>query len=87
MTKSLQISIGEVSCNDYLYILLSGFFYFVYLYFFFLFCNYRPPKRKLLTNKKNNEKRRKIEEDLDEPVDTGLSLMEDEELALKMLDA
>ncbi|XP_001948824.1 probable ATP-dependent RNA helicase DDX10 [Acyrthosiphon pisum] len=47
---------------------------------------HRPPKRKLLTNKTNIKKRRKIEEDLDEPVDTGLSLMEDEELVLKMLD-
>ncbi|KAL4096403.1 hypothetical protein QTP88_021365 [Uroleucon formosanum] len=48
---------------------------------------HRPPKRKLLTNKTNIKKRRKIEEDSDEPVDTGLSLMEDEELVLKMLDA
>ncbi|XP_060871085.1 probable ATP-dependent RNA helicase DDX10 [Metopolophium dirhodum] len=47
---------------------------------------HRPPKRKLLTNKTNIKKRRKIEEDSDEPVDTGLSLMEDEELVLKMLD-
>lgn len=29
----------------------------------------------------------KVEEDSDEPIDTGLSLREDEELALKMLDA
>lgn len=47
---------------------------------------HRPPKRKLLTNKTNTKKRRKVEEDSDEPVDTGLSLMEDEELVLKMLD-
>ncbi|XP_025425125.1 probable ATP-dependent RNA helicase DDX10 [Sipha flava] len=47
---------------------------------------HRPPKRKLLTNKNNSKKRRKLE-DLDEPINTGLSLMEDEELALKMLDA
>jgi len=47
---------------------------------------HRPPKRKLLTNKNNSNKRRKNEEDLDEPIDTGLSLMEDEELVLKMLD-
>lgn len=47
---------------------------------------HRPPKRKLLTNKTNIKKRRKIEENIDEPVDTGLSLMEDEELVLKMLD-
>jgi ATP-dependent RNA helicase DDX10/DBP4 len=47
---------------------------------------HRPPKRKLLTNKNKNKKRRKAEEDSDEPIDTGLSLMEDEELALKMLD-
>ncbi|XP_025198680.1 probable ATP-dependent RNA helicase DDX10 [Melanaphis sacchari] len=47
---------------------------------------HRPPKRKLLTNKKNSEKRRKIEEDLNEPIDTGLSLREDEELVLKMLN-
>lgn len=39
-----------------------------------------------MTNKNNSKKRRKIEEDSDEPVDTGLSLMEDEELVLKMLD-
>lgn len=50
-----------------------------------IFYIHRPPKRKLLTNK-NNKKRRKIENDLDEPIDTGLSLMEDEELVLKMLD-
>ncbi|KAE9543021.1 hypothetical protein AGLY_002932 [Aphis glycines] len=47
---------------------------------------HRPPKRKLLTNKSNSKKRMKIDEDLDEPIDTGLSLMEDEELVLKMLD-
>lgn len=47
---------------------------------------HRPPKRKLLTNKNNSKKRMKIDEDLDEPIDTGLSLMEDEELVLKMLD-
>lgn len=47
----------------------------------------RPPKRKLLTNKNNSKKRRKVEEELDEPVDTGLSLMEDEELVLKLLNA
>jgi len=52
----------------------------------FVLYYHRPPKRKLLTNKTNIEKRRKIEEDPDEPVDTGLSLMEDEELVLKMLD-
>lgn len=40
-----------------------------------------------MTNKNKLQKRRKVEEDLDGPVDTGLSLMEDEELALKMLDA
>lgn len=55
--------------------------------FCLILLKYRPPKRKLLTNKNNSKKRRKVEEDFDEPVDTGLSLMEDEELALKMLDA
>lgn len=39
-----------------------------------------------MTNKSNSKKRMKIDEDLDEPIDTGLSLMEDEELVLKMLD-
>jgi len=38
-----------------------------------------------LTHKGDIRKRRKVEEELDEPIDTGLSLMEDEELALKML--
>lgn len=37
---------------------------------------HRPPKRKLLTNKNNSKKRMKIDEDLDEPIDTGLSLID-----------
>lgn len=41
----------------------------------------------MLTNKINTKKRMKVEEDTDEPIDTGLSLREDEELVLKMLNA
>lgn len=56
--------------------------------FLFFFHYNRPSKRKLLTNKKNSNKRQKVIEDpSDDPIDTGLSLMEDEELVLKMLDA
>jgi len=39
-----------------------------------------------LTHESNTKKRRKSVEELDEPIDTGLSLMEDEELALKILN-
>ncbi|XP_050441516.1 probable ATP-dependent RNA helicase DDX10 [Adelges cooleyi] len=46
---------------------------------------HRPSKRKLLTS--NSDKKRRRIQDVDEPVDTGLSLMEDEELALQMLDS
>lgn len=56
------------------------------LFILFILCGRRPPKRKLLTNKTNDKKRSKLNEEHDEPLDTGLSLMEDEELVLKMLD-
>lgn len=72
-----QMFIGMILASTY-------FLSFVFVTCFFSFSN-RPTKRKLLTNK-NNKKRRKIEEDSDEPIDTGLTLTEDEELALKMLD-